>query len=338
MKDGMKSTRSGKSFWLLAGVAVCLSVLLCCYWWMNRQARPAHIWALATGLRLEIAKLTGRSPICDSEAPCVGYSRNVEMIKGRIASYRAGVHRLSKDEKGYGLWRTGLGNLWSPPGTGEQFVAELVDEAMTNDYGFFAPGERPGFVVLDCGASIGDTATLALQRGAGLVVAIEPDPRSTTCLRRNFAKEIAEGRVIVYEKGVWNKESRLFLVDESDYPTTDRIAEKGEDGKMGVWAQLTTIDAIVDELHLQRVDFVKMDIEGAEQNALAGGLHTLARFHPRLGIATEHTADVVANTRAVMRTIRSAAPYNFVVTRAGMMPTAGGKSAYSPLVIVGDVR
>jgi hypothetical protein len=39
------------------------------------------------------------------------------------------------------------------------------------------------------------------------------------------------------------------------------------------------------------VDYVKMDIEGAETRALSGARETLARFHPRLSIASEHTAD-----------------------------------------------
>jgi FkbM family methyltransferase len=51
---------------------------------------------------------------------------------------------------------------------------------------------------------------------------------------------------------------------------------------------LTTIDKIVDELHLPRVDLIKMDIEGAEVKALAGARNTLSRFHPRMSTAAEH--------------------------------------------------
>lgn len=54
---------------------------------------------------------------------------------------------------------------------------------------------------------------------------------------------------------------------------------------------LTTIDRIVDELHLQRVDLIKMDIEGSEKPALQGAARTIRRFNPRLTIATEHNAD-----------------------------------------------
>jgi hypothetical protein len=51
---------------------------------------------------------------------------------------------------------------------------------------------------------------------------------------------------------------------------------------------LTTIDKLVDELKLARVDFIKMDIEGAEVKALLGARSTLQRFHPRMSLSVYH--------------------------------------------------
>ena len=51
---------------------------------------------------------------------------------------------------------------------------------------------------------------------------------------------------------------------------------------------MTTIDNMVRELHLSRVDVIKMDIEGAETRALAGAADTIRRMHPMLAIALEH--------------------------------------------------
>ena len=64
------------------------------------------------------------------------------------------------------------------------------------------------------------------------------------------------------------------------------MADMGGGG--GVKVPLATIDKIVSELSLQRVDFIKMDIEGAEAHALQGARDTLNRFRPRLAIALEH--------------------------------------------------
>jgi hypothetical protein len=43
----------------------------------------------------------------------------------------------------------------------------------------------------------------------------------------------------------------------------------------------------VNDLKLPKVDFIKMDIEGAEERALTGASQTLKRFFPRMAIATE---------------------------------------------------
>ena len=68
---------------------------------------------------------------------------------------------------------------------------------------------------------------------------------------------------------------------------------------------LVTIDDIVTELQLSRVDFVKMDIEGAERNALKGAIETLRRFQPALAIATENLPDDI---HVLPRIIHEAVP------------------------------
>jgi hypothetical protein len=54
---------------------------------------------------------------------------------------------------------------------------------------------------------------------------------------------------------------------------------------------LTTIDKLVAELNLPQVDYIKMDIEGAEVKALNGGRQTIAKHHPRMGLSVYHAPD-----------------------------------------------
>jgi FkbM family methyltransferase len=127
-----------------------------------------------------------------------------------------------------------------------------------------------------------------LRAGAKLVVAIEPAPENIECLRRNFKDEIAGGRVIVYPKGVWDKDDMLTLHVDPHNSAADSFLIQREGGVDGARVPLVPIDKLVTELNLPRVDYIKMDIEGAEQRALMGAQGTIARHHPRMALSAYH--------------------------------------------------
>jgi hypothetical protein len=54
---------------------------------------------------------------------------------------------------------------------------------------------------------------------------------------------------------------------------------------------ITTLDRFVEENKLERVDFIKADIEGAERDMLRGSSHVLKTFAPKLAICTYHLLD-----------------------------------------------
>jgi len=70
----------------------------------------------------------------------------------------------------------------------------------------------------------------------------------------------------------------------------DSFVMQWKEATATVEAPLTTIDKLSPELGISRVDFIKMDIEGAEKQALNGARATLAKYKPELAIATEHYA------------------------------------------------
>jgi len=101
-------------------------------------------------------------------------------------------------------------------------------------------------------------------------VAIEIAPTSAECIRRNLAAEVAAGRVVVYPQGVWDREDSLVLnVDDTNF-AANSVVMHSDSVARSVRVPLINIDRIVAELNLPRVDFIKMDIEGAEIPALRG--------------------------------------------------------------------
>ena len=197
---------------------------------------------------------------------------------------------IQDDPSGFHLWDTPQGRYWIPARNDETLMDNLAEQA-TKIYGDGEQGVRTGDVVLDCGANVGVFTREALTDGARLVVAIEPAPENVECLRRNFAGEIGKGRVIVVAKGVWDRDDVLTLrVDAGNSARNSFVGSFGP-ARQEVKVPLVTIDKLMTELKLDRADFIKMDIEGAEKQALRGARNTIARFHPRMAIAMEHLPD-----------------------------------------------
>jgi FkbM family methyltransferase len=189
--------------------------------------------------------------------------------------------KVIRQENNFSLWSTPAGEYWMP--SGDSLFYDLAEQKR-NIYGTHI---HPGDVVLDAGANVGVFTRKALWAGASKVIAIEPGPENVECLRRNFAAEIADGRVVIYAKGIWDKDDVLKLsVDPSD-SARDSFVRPIENAQF-IEVPLTTVDKMVEELHLVRVDFIKMDIEGAEQKAVIGAKNTIAKFRPRMALCIYH--------------------------------------------------
>lgn len=208
----------------------------------------------------------------------------------RIGDIADEARLIETDPAGFELIEAEGRRFWIPR-RNRLALAEMIGEQEAEVYGAAGRGVRPGDVVLDCGANVGVYTRHALEAGARLVVAIEPAPENLHCLNRNFADEIRAGRVRVYPKGVWDKDDTLTLRTFGDQSGGDSVALKFPGSRAGPTVPLTTIDKLVEELHLERVDFIKMDIEGAERRALTGAKATIERFRPGMAISMEHEAD-----------------------------------------------
>ena len=199
-------------------------------------------------------------------------------------------------------YRTKIGDFWiSSPG--RNTIAWIVWELTArSDYESGEVVLQQGDTVLDCGAHVGAFTRYALQRGAGRVIAVEPDPINALCLRENLAEEIAAGQVTLIEAGVWDNKTNLTLWQPVGNSGAKSFVWEFKEGVSGV--PVLPIDDIVADLKLDALDFVKMDIEGSERRALQGAKRTLKRFKPKMAICTYHRVDDINVIPGIIREAR----------------------------------
>lgn len=129
---------------------------------------------------------------------------------------------------------------------------------------------KPGQVVFDVGANAGFYTLLAskLVRPTGRVIAFEPLPRNLRYLREHIRINGCEN-VTVMPVAVTAAAGSAHFVDESR-PSMGSVSD---DGKLEV--ATASLDSLLAAGLVPRPDFIKMDIEGGEDEALAGAREVL---------------------------------------------------------------
>lgn len=133
---------------------------------------------------------------------------------------------------------------------------------------------------VDCGAYTGDTIEIFNKNlKLDTIVAFEPDPDNFSILRKNLRRILSsDTKVFTLESGVGEKNS---IVSFSQAQDGSAISETGS-----VKVSIASLDEL---LINQPVDFIKMDIEGSEKDALNGAKGIISRYAPLLAISIYHS-------------------------------------------------
>lgn len=155
------------------------------------------------------------------------------------------------------------------------------------DSALFKKFIKKGDKVLDAGANIGFTAIECLKNGASSVVAVEPVPE----IFKRLVDISKDWEISPLQMGISNISGVVNMTVSQAHNQGSTINEKilkifpqifGGRGET-VQIETTTIDAIVEQYG--SFDIWKLDIEGAEVEALEGAMKTLAKKPPRVIIA-----------------------------------------------------
>lgn len=144
-----------------------------------------------------------------------------------------------------------------------------------------------GDFVLDCGACFGDTSLYFANKVglSGKVFAFEFLKENLEILEMNIELNPKYKDVIsVVSKPISDVSGKeMFVIPHG--PATKIVSEKIEGAET---IKTTTIDDFVHDNQVEKVDFIKMDIEGCELEALKGASATISNFKPKLAICIYH--------------------------------------------------
>lgn len=146
---------------------------------------------------------------------------------------------------------------------------------------------RAGEVVIDAGAFNGILMSVfGAQVGpTGRVVAFEPDAISRQKALRNWELNGRPAHVEIIPAGLWDCETDMEFYQRGSLGSS--VFRNGSSGhKVAIHTE--PLDHTVARCKLERVDFVKMNIEGAEIKALQGAKQTIRRFKPHFAISSDH--------------------------------------------------
>ena len=264
------------------------------------QARP---YAVAAKTKIE-----GRANECSWTQTLDLPSSLATFTEAKIANEKA-IRVIGRDDSlgllqiattGRTFWIAARGETLDGP----HLLAYLMAEQRWMASGSGGHHVKKGDIVVDVGAHVGTFTDLALAQGAAKVIQIEPDPVNVVALRRNFAKEMADGRVVLIAEGAWSSTSTLDLHIGDDNSGMGSMVIK-EQGKKVVRVPVRPLDEQLKEIGITKVDFIKMDIEGAEREALKGAAATIHASKPTLMLESYHLPDDVVVLPQVIKGIRA---------------------------------
>jgi len=143
-------------------------------------------------------------------------------------------------------------------------------------------------IVLDAGANVGHLSIFFSKKvGAkGQIYSFEPDNHNIKTFKKNIElNEELENNISIHDLLLWNENK---VID---------FEEAGSEGSSAVWfsgkndvvkKQAVTIDSWISKKNIKQLDFIKMDIEGAEIEALEGCVETIKKLKPNFAIASYH--------------------------------------------------
>lgn len=162
-------------------------------------------------------------------------------------------------------------------------------------------------IVIDCGGATGDTALYFASKKAKKVFVYEFIPSNLEIMKSNIElNPELKNNIEIVPNSVWSV-SDLEMSYFDDGPSSKVDGASVYDKKV----KTKSIDDLKKNKNIEKVDFIKMDIEGAEMEALKGAAKSISEDKPKLAICVYHKKDDLVTIPNYIKSLNSGYEFYF---------------------------
>jgi len=195
------------------------------------------------------------------------------------------------------LYRTSTGEYWLPESRTDHLIQTIInnqifDQPLLDE---MTSRLKQGDTVLDVGSNFGQTAVLLSKAvgPSGTVLAFEAEPWVYEVLKRNIKQNLCTNTQ-VYFGAVWDELGQTLLYPKDDLVTYESHGSYGINPIADTGQSIPSIT--IDSLELDRVDLIKIDVQGADLRAMKGCRSTIQQHRPTIIFEYEPSFDAMFNT------------------------------------------
>lgn len=199
------------------------------------------------------------------------YWQTWEYLEGNIENYKK-AYQLLEDEFSRQVYLEKMKKVF--------LLSDISDIVSPNEEGYF--DEKVVLtdeeMFIDCGGFDGDSSVRFIEKCGGRyrgIAIFEPE----VCKKEAIERNMGANRYELYQLGVWSKNTQLCF--KAAGTSGSHVSEKAG----GYTIQTAALDDVVYD---KKPTYIKMDIEGAEQEALKGCRKIIQTYKPKLAVCIYH--------------------------------------------------
>jgi FkbM family methyltransferase len=164
-------------------------------------------------------------------------------------------------------------------------LALFCNDFEKSEFSFILNSLHEGDVFFDIGANGGFFTVAAAKKigSGGHVYAFEPSPRERALLERNIEiNNLANVTVLPFAVGDQNENIKFVLAEDGALNSIKETNHPSQKPESEIEVKMVTLDWFVKENNISKINFIKIDVEGAEKLAFEGSQEILSKVNPTI--------------------------------------------------------